>query len=581
VTTLLDHAEELSGIQGHQDLVIAKDVASMVGQLDGHKQFPSLVHQALPVIIKQHAHAAGLYTAHWYDGIEPGSKYRAKPVIDIAPEQIAKTVDWALYAPGDEPTVSRLTGSTQRIVRGVSRNTVTGNAAKEGVRWARYAKATACAYCRALSMRGTGEDQKWLYHSEESAIHRKSDGEKYHTHCECVPVKVPNGQLWVPPGHAADWDKQYAAAAKKTPRGPKYFQRIAAQMEADAPEKRDRKGSQEEAPPETEKLTPPTVLKPQLAPPEPEPEPEPEVDEAHQALREQLDAATDFRGIHDTARKLFPETNVDIGYTPHYDDVLLRQSDYGSPTLWDAKVPAVQENIKGVLRAVDDVMTKYPGLQLDGLEAAADSSVYRDPKTYAHADHDWAKDTFTVRMNRKYVVNPATTQQVWDIGVEDGFHYPGGDNPVYAVITHEMGHVVQQNAEKHGVFITNTDITRALSEFFFGTVGAPVQPATMSREDQVAALIKAYDAWLTDNLSGYSTHFTLPQVIGGQLRKHGPDLTTTDPINGREALAEAFADVEINGDEAHDTSKVMHALLIDAYAEAMAKKQSSGLATAV
>jgi hypothetical protein len=557
MTTLLEHAQELSDIHGHQDAVIAKEVGSMVGQLNGHPHFPSLVHQMLPVIIDQHAQAAGLYTAHWYDGIEPGGKFQAKPMVDIPPEQIAKSIDWALYAPGEEPTASRLTGSSQRMVRNASRDTIIGNAAKENVRWARYAKPTACAYCRALAMRGSGrEDQKWLYHTEQSAIYRKSDGEKYHTHCECEPVPVRGGLVWTPPDYTSDWDQQYVAASKQTARGPKYFQRIVAQMRSNEPQ------------PEPETEPAPTPEVPQ-APPAPTPL-HPKVMEAaaaqaHQELRDKLDAATDFKDINTVARKLLPDTDVDTGHSA--GDVLLRQADYGSPGLWDQKAPAVQENIKGVLRAVDDVMTKYPGLQLDSLEAAADQVVFGDPNIYAHADHNWDKDAFMVRMNRSYVANPGKLQDSWDTGVKSGFHYEGGDNPAYAIITHEMGHVIQQNAEARGVTITDNDINRALATYYV-TTGGPITP-------------DAYNNWLTDNLSGYSTHSTLPLEVRGKLRQHAPDLSQANPINGREALAEAFADVEINGDDAHETSIVLHGLLIDAYHQAMAQESDSGLAAAV
>src|SRR4051812_30206989 len=123
MSTLVDPAVELSGLQANHDVAIAKDVGAMFHHLDGHPHFPSLVHQALPEIIDQHAQAAGLYTTHWYDGLDSAAKFKAKPYVDLSPEQISKTVNWALYAPGDEPPVSRLTGSSQRIVRNTSRNT--------------------------------------------------------------------------------------------------------------------------------------------------------------------------------------------------------------------------------------------------------------------------------------------------------------------------------------------------------------------------------------------------------------------------------------------------------------------------
>lgn len=542
MTTLLEHAHEISDIHSHQDAVIRRDVESMVGHLNGDPHFPSLVHQTLPIIINQHAHAAGLYTADWYNGIDPGSRFKARPIVDIPPEQIAKVIDWALYAPGEEPLQSRLVSNSQRLVRDASHLTVVGNAAKEGARWARYAKPSACAFCRALSMRGSGaQDQKYLYHTEESAIHRKSDGEKYHTHCECEPVPVRGEQVWTPPDYTSEWDKQYAAARKQTPGGKDFFKRIVAQMRANEP-----------------------------PPAQPEAPSTPTPDEAHQAARQTLESATDFTQITQAAAKLLPDTDI-----PNIDETLLRQADYGSPSLWEAKAPAVQENIKGAIRAADDVMTKYPGLRLDTFDPSTDQTVFASPNIFAHASHSWDKGTFTVQANRSYTANPAALQDLWDKGVETGFHYPGGENAMYAVTMHEMGHVIQQNAEARGIFITNDDISQALADYFYSSGAAPQGLATRGG----ALSIQAYDNWLADNLSGYSTYSTIPLEVGGKLREHAPNVTVPNPINGREALAEAFADVEINGDDAHETSKVLHSMLIDAHHQGMA--QDHGLATAV
>jgi hypothetical protein len=547
---LLDHADALSAINTDQDAAVARDVGSLVGRYGGRSDLAHATHTMLPDIIDMHAHIAGTLTANWYDGIDPGSAFKAKPYTDIPREQISKMIDWALHAPGEEPVDSRLVGSSQRLVRGVSRQTVVRNAAKEGVRYARHAKEDACAFCRALAIRGSGrEDQKYLYHSEQSAKFRKSDGEKYHTNCGCEPVPIRAGQIWTPPDYAKDWEKQYADARRKTKPGDKFFARIVEQMRQD----------------------------------EPKPEPEAEEDETdtgatihqfptpdaeHLKLRAALDEASDFPAIQKAAAELLPDTRVDLG-----PEVLLRQADMGSPSLWDRKAPAVQENLKAMVRAADDITTKYPELELDALRTLPDTQ-FAHPGIYGHTDVVPAHPgSHLVAMNRSWLVNTATLEDSWKTGLDTGFHYPGTDNPIYDIMVHELGHVMHRNARDRGVDVTDDDISRALVTHFITEVDDNSGAATPMGPSRNAR----YREWLADNLSGYSTH----HVTERKGRRNSPDVSGAAPIHGREALAEAFADVEINGDDAADTSKVLHGLLVSAFTEAMRQGSDDGLSTAV
>src|SRR4051812_45500997 len=117
MATLLQHADALVDIQAGHDGAIARDVAGLFATYGDHPDFPTAAHAVMPEILDQHAQAAGLYTAQWYDELDPDSKFRAKPFTEIPRDGIDKSVDWALYAPGDEPPVERLTGASQRMVR--------------------------------------------------------------------------------------------------------------------------------------------------------------------------------------------------------------------------------------------------------------------------------------------------------------------------------------------------------------------------------------------------------------------------------------------------------------------------------
>lgn len=547
---LLDHADALGEVSRGQDAAVARDVNAIFAKHGGSSAVTHDLHQMLPQVLDLHAHIAGQLTASWYDQIDPSSDFHAEPFVDIPPEQVTKVVDWALHAPGDEPPQSRLTGASQRIVRNTSRLTVVRNAAKEGVRYARVAKADACSFCRALAIRGSGrEDRKWLYDTEDSAIFRKSDGEKYHTHCECQPVPVRGGQIWVPPAYAAEWEAQFDAAAKATPKGPKYFQRIAAQMRTDEPKETPEAEGDEGRDADVIQMPSPQKV----------------------AAREALDTATTFDEIREAAQKVLPDTNVDIGH-----EALFMQSDAGSPHLWQDKSPLVVDNIKDMVRAVDDIMTKYPELELETLHDTTDFTGGHHTDPYATASSHYQDDRWTnsVNVNRKWLTNVGALEDSWKMGLETGFHFPGTDRPIYNIVVHEMGHVVQRNAENNGVNIGQADINRALATHWATEVFDPADDPAADSRPRISRR-DAYYEWLRDNLSGYSTHAVA--VLPG--RRNGPDISST--VNGREALAEAFADVEINGDEASETSIVLHALLVDAFTRSLEGGSHGDLAPAI
>lgn len=107
--------------------------------------------------------------------------------------------------------ISRLAGATQRYVTTAARDTITENADREGVRWARHAQPTACAFCRLLATRGPD------YLTEESAQFvgadrtrgARSKGELYHDDCGCEPVPVRAGDSYEPPDYVEGWIAQY------------------------------------------------------------------------------------------------------------------------------------------------------------------------------------------------------------------------------------------------------------------------------------------------------------------------------------------------------------------------------------
>src|ERR1700756_5604761 len=113
--SLLQAAQYLVHIQASHDVAIARDLHALFDVHSDTPGFADTVHLVLPELIDQHAQASSLIAAQWYDDLDVNTNFVAKPYADVSPEQIDKSINWALYAPGEERPVDRLTGSTQRL----------------------------------------------------------------------------------------------------------------------------------------------------------------------------------------------------------------------------------------------------------------------------------------------------------------------------------------------------------------------------------------------------------------------------------------------------------------------------------
>jgi hypothetical protein len=199
-------------------------------------QTRDLLVAASPDLVNPYASAAAKLTATWYDQLVPDSSYRAVTA-PLPPEaELAASVRWAvtpLFGPTEAATtdvpLERLAGSMQRRVFDASRDTVALNVeAEPETRYVRYASATACAFCRMLSLRTQG-----YYLSEHSARYvvgrkRGADvyprgtqaiGEKYHDHCKCIAVAIRAGDTWKPPDYVNRWSQEFEDAKKKASGG--------------------------------------------------------------------------------------------------------------------------------------------------------------------------------------------------------------------------------------------------------------------------------------------------------------------------------------------------------------------------
>lgn len=252
-------------------LAVAEVAATITAAMVAGQPLQALV-KAMPAVLEPYMVTATELAMHWYRGLarttaRPASKLVARqPIVgptgrvalldaaefqprpaQLPPrEQIESTAWWALSAaepvssakepdgvrvapadeagdrapvipaaPGQARALSRMAGATQRFVTTAARDTITENAEREDVRWARHARRDACAFCRLLATRGP------QYQSKKSARFvgtgrvrgpRKA-GEKYHDDCECEPVPVRAGDSYDPPDYIDDWADEYEAAA--------------------------------------------------------------------------------------------------------------------------------------------------------------------------------------------------------------------------------------------------------------------------------------------------------------------------------------------------------------------------------
>lgn len=161
---------------------------------------------AFPELAVAYSAVAADMAATWFEMSAPTSPYIAVAAPPVPVERLAKTAEWALGATGEDG-LARLDGSLQRAVFDGARNTIVLNVDRTGSRWARHARADACAFCRLLATRGAA------YKSSETAA------KAYHDACRCIAVEIRDGQSYEPPDYVQAWDDEYAKARANAGRG--------------------------------------------------------------------------------------------------------------------------------------------------------------------------------------------------------------------------------------------------------------------------------------------------------------------------------------------------------------------------
>lgn len=244
-------ASERQRILGQLNILAVEDLVKLWRTASGmdldSRAFRQLIEQAYPDIPTRWGTAASELATQWYDDAAPDLAYRATPAPLHPTEQYAGNARWALGAVGEQ-ALDRLAADLQWSMFDMARSTTELNAGAEpGSRWARYASATACTFCRVMATRGA------VYSSEAAATtvvgrgkemsasdrrarargetrdrrHRfiaggrrtrgsRALGEGFHPSCHCIAVEVRPGGSYQPPSYVDRWERDYIAASKAT-----------------------------------------------------------------------------------------------------------------------------------------------------------------------------------------------------------------------------------------------------------------------------------------------------------------------------------------------------------------------------
>lgn len=163
-------------------------------------EFAAFVIQAFPAVVDPFVEVAGQLAATWFELSAPASTYVAVTAPPLPIDRLIQSARWALG--GDGMTgLSRLEGTTQRAVFDGARDTILVNVERTNARWARYASANACSFCRLMATRGS------TYRSSESAA------KNYHDDDRCIAVEDRDG-TYEPPEYVDQWQSEYIQARR-------------------------------------------------------------------------------------------------------------------------------------------------------------------------------------------------------------------------------------------------------------------------------------------------------------------------------------------------------------------------------
>lgn len=192
------------------DDVVALAVAELVSEWPGLPTGDPLalrreLADLMLALIPDFAEMTGTLGADWYEDLRvaanaPGSYTAVLP--DLPPTaQIRNSAEWASTAAyaDEQKALADAAEVVDRLLADVAREAVVANAERDPApaRFARYASASACAFCAMNALRGP------VYRSEHAAA------DKYHAYCRCIAVPVWRRSDYQEAPFVTDWRKAY------------------------------------------------------------------------------------------------------------------------------------------------------------------------------------------------------------------------------------------------------------------------------------------------------------------------------------------------------------------------------------
>lgn len=196
------------------------------------------MRDAIEDVMETYGVTAADLTADWWNGTLNDPDFLAKPVPKYEDwHYLRKKSNWAvrLIMVAESEPFARLALAAQQAIWGAQRETVITASKQTNMRYARYARADACAFCRVLASRGAvygskaaakyvgmaGMKQHWTgrhngvshfrgYRMKQGRVRgTQAAGDKFHDHCRCAVGPADYGLDANLPDYYEKWEQQY------------------------------------------------------------------------------------------------------------------------------------------------------------------------------------------------------------------------------------------------------------------------------------------------------------------------------------------------------------------------------------
>lgn len=259
----VDNFQRLLATLSDKAVIAVTALWNKVANADPKARWEAL-EAAYPALVDPFMAASATLSAEWYSSLDPAAAFAVETAPPVAPKALYANVGWALT---QTDALSALTGSIERQIFTVSRETIVSNVEREGVKYARHASANACSFCRLLATRGAvyaseaaatrvvgrgkdlslgerrmrrssaglpfrprfdsrgaavddtavslggnkrrGKRGRFLAGGSGQTRGEQKLGDKYHDNCHCIAVPVRTGDSYQPPDYVAQWEQDY------------------------------------------------------------------------------------------------------------------------------------------------------------------------------------------------------------------------------------------------------------------------------------------------------------------------------------------------------------------------------------